>query len=90
MGHFYLDNDPKLWYNDPRNNEKQEKKIMELYDDYLEDLLDRFFSDADATAIVLDNMIDGDDDVYVDELDDVEPTDAELTAIESELGEKLI
>ncbi len=63
---------------------------MELYDDYLEDLLDRFFSDADATAIVLDNMIDGDDDVYVDELDDIEPTDAELTAIESELEGNLI
>ena len=29
-------------------------------------------------------------DDIVDELDDIEPTDAELTAIESELGEKLI
>ncbi len=63
---------------------------MDYFDDYLEDVLDRFFNDADATNVVLDNMIDSDDDVYIDELDDVEPTDAELTAIESELGEKLI
>ena len=90
MGRFYLDTDPKLWYNIVVTVRKQEKKIMDYFDDYLEDVLDRFFNDADATNVVLDNMIDSDDDVYIDELDDVEPTDAELTAIESELGEKLI
>mgnify|MGYP001208718070 CR=1 FL=1 len=54
------------------------------FDDYLDDVLDRFFSAEDGTELVLENIVD--DELYIDELNDVEPTDDELDAIESELG----
>ena len=55
------------------------------FDDYLNDVLDTFFSAEDGTELVLEG-IDNDDELYIDELNDVEPTDAELDAIESEIG----
>lgn len=55
------------------------------FDDYLNDILDTYFSADNSTEIVLDNIMD-DDDIYIDEMEDVEPTDDELNAIESELG----
>ena len=54
------------------------------FDDYLNDVLDTFFSAEDGTELVLENIVD--DELYIDELNDVEPTDDELDAIESELG----
>ena len=54
------------------------------FDDYLNDVLDTFFSAEDGTELVLENI--ADDDIYIDEMEDVEPTDDELNAIESELG----
>ncbi len=54
------------------------------FDDYVDDILEQFFSDENGVEIVLDSNID--DDIHISEIDDVEPTDADLDAIESELG----
>jgi len=69
---------------------RKRKKIM-FYDDdfgfdddYVDDILEQFFSDENGVEIVLDSIID--DDTHISEIDDVEPTDADLDAIESELG----
>tara|TARA_Y100000310_G_scaffold265380_1_gene276405 strand:+ start:2287 stop:2514 length:228 start_codon:yes stop_codon:yes gene_type:complete len=54
------------------------------FDDYVDDILEQFFSGENGVEIVLDSNID--DDIHISEIDDVEPTDADLDAIESELG----
>lgn len=54
------------------------------FDDYLNDVLDTFFSAENGTELVLENI--ADDELYIDELNDVEPTDDELDAIETEIG----
>ena len=54
------------------------------FDDYLNDVLDTFFSAENGTELVLENI--ADDELYIDEIDDVEPTDDELDAIETEIG----
>ena len=56
------------------------------FDDYLNDVLDTFFSAENGTELVLENIADDVSELYIDEIDDVEPTDDELDAIESELG----
>ena len=58
--------------------------MYDNFDDYLNDVLDTFFSAEDGTELVLENI--ATDELYIDELNDVEPTDDELDAIESELG----
>ena len=50
------------------------------FDDYLNDVLDTFLSAENGTELVLENI--ADDELYIDEIDDVEPTDDELDAIE--------
>ena len=72
---------------------------MDYFDDYLDDVLDTFFNDPNGVEILLDNMmeeiavdnmIDADADVYADELDDIEPSDDDLIAIETEIGKASI
>ena len=57
--------------------------MYDNFDDYLNDVLDTFFSAEDGTELVLENIA---DELYIDEIEDVEPTDDELDVIESELG----
>ena len=63
-------------------------------DDYVDSIIAKFFADENGVEIVLDSIIeDGVEivpeilvevqELYIDELDDVEPTDDELDAIES-------
>ena len=56
------------------------------FDDYLDDIFNTYLSTDDEIEIVLESVVDGVDELYIDEIDDVEPTDDELDAIESELG----
>ena len=56
------------------------------FDDYLNDVLDTFFSAENCTELVLENIADDVSELYIDEIDDVEPTDDELDAIETEIG----
>ena len=54
---------------------------MDIFmDDYVDDILAKVFADENGVEIILDDIL------HIDELDDVEPTDDELDAIESELG----
>ena len=60
--------------------------MYDNFDDYLNEILGTFFNDDNSGEMVLENVADGVDELYIDEIDDVEPTDDELDAIESELG----
>ncbi len=56
------------------------------FDDYLDDIFNTYLSTDDEIEIVLESVVDGVDELYIDEIDDVEPTDDELDAIETEIG----
>ena len=60
--------------------------MYDNFDDYLNDVLDTFFSTENGTELLLENMDNDVDELYIDELNDVEPTDDELDAIETEIG----
>ena len=56
-------------------------------DDYVDDILAQFFVDDNMGQPVLESeTYISDDETYISDVNDVEPTDAELDAIESEIG----
>ena len=56
------------------------------FDDYLDDIFNTYLSTDDEIEIVLESVVDDVSELYIDEIDDVEPTDDELDAIETEIG----
>ena len=56
------------------------------FDEYLDDIFNTYLSTDDEIEIVLESVVDGVSELYIDEIDDVEPTDDELDAIETEIG----
>jgi len=66
-------------------------------DDYVDDIIAKFFADENGVEKVLDSIIDDDveithelegeeQELHIADVDDIEPTDSELDAIESEFG----
>ena len=66
-------------------------------DDYVDDIIAKFFADENGAEIVLDSIIDDDVEItyelegevkelHIADVDDIEPTDSELVAIEAENG----
>ena len=51
-------------------------------DDYVDDIIAKFFADENGVEIVLDSIID--DNIHIADVYDFDPTDSELDAIESE------
>ena len=51
-------------------------------DDYVDDIIAKFFADENGVEIVLDSIID--DNIHIADVDDIEPTDSELDGIESD------
>ena len=57
------------------------------FDDYVDDILAQFFVDDNMGQPVLESeTYISDDETYISDVNDVAPTDAELDAIESEIG----
>ena len=66
-------------------------------DDYVDDIIATFFADENGVEKVLDSIIDDDVEIthelegevrelHIADIDDIEPTDSELDAIETEIG----
>ena len=55
-------------------------------DDYVDDILAQFFVENSGRPVLESETYISDDETYISDVNDVEPTDAELDAIESEIG----